>query len=140
MVAPTTIAVGREVLRAVPRAYREAALALGATPWEVVRIAVWPSARGGLVGAALLGLGRALGEATAMSMVLGARTDLPAGIAAPGHSAAALLLDQLGEASDPRHVAALGHLALVLLATSMIVHAAARLLVDRGIRRAGTGA
>lgn len=138
MVAPTTIAIGREVLRAVPRAYREAALALGATPWEVVRIAVWPSARGGLMGAALLGLGRALGEATAMSMVLGARTELPSGLSAPGHSAAALLLDQLGEASDPRHVAALGHVALALLATSMVVHAAARILVDRGIRRVGT--
>lgn len=138
MVAPTTTAVAREVLRAVPRAYREAAIALGATPWEVVRLAVWPSARGGLLGAALLGLGRALGEATAMSMVLGARTEVPGGLLAPGHSAAALLLHQLGEASDARHVAALGHVALALLAISMTVHALARVLVDRGLGRAGT--
>jgi phosphate transport system permease protein len=137
MVAPTTTAVGREVVRGVSRAQREAAIALGATGWEVVRIAVWPSARGGLLGAALLGLGRAVGEATAMSMVLGARADLPSGLTAPGASAAAILLDELGEAADPRHVAALGHLALALVVTSMLVHAAARLLVDRSAGGAG---
>jgi phosphate transport system permease protein len=135
MIVPTIATVAREVLRGVPAVYREAALALGATRWEVVRLAVLPSVGGGLLGAVLLGLGRALGEATAMAMVLGARMDMPESLEAPGYSAAALLLDQVGEAIDPGHVAALGHVALALLAVSMVSHATARVLVDRATRR-----
>lgn len=133
MLVPTIASASREVLRAVPTAYREAAIALGATRWEVVRIAVLPSAWGGLLGALLLGVGRALGEATVMAMILGARLDAPRGLASPGYSVAALLLDQVGEATAVAHLAALAHVTLALLVVSIGVHVAARLLVDRAV-------
>jgi phosphate transport system permease protein len=139
MIVPTIAGISREVFRAVPPAYREAALALGATRLEVVRLAVLPSVRIGLAGAVLLGLGRALGEATAMAMVLGARADVPTGWSSAGYSAAALLLDQLGEATDGRQAAALGHLALALVVGSLVVQATARLLLDRALGARGRG-
>ncbi len=131
MIVPTIAGVAREVVRAVPIGDREAAIALGATRWEVVRLVVLPAVRGGLAGAALLGLGRAVGEATVMSMILGGRVLLPTALASPGATASSLLLDQLAEATDPSHVAALGHVALALVLASAVSHAVARLLIAR---------
>jgi len=131
MIVPTIAGVAREVVRAVPDGDREAAIALGATRWEVVRLVVLPPARAGLVGAVLLGLGRAVGEATVMSMILGGRAQIPTALASPGATSSSLLLDQLAEATDPPHVAALGHVALALLLASLLSHAVARLLVAR---------
>ena len=131
MIVPTIAGVAREVVRAVPAGDREAAIALGATRWEVVRLVVRPAVRSGLLGAVVLGLGRAVGEATVMSMILGGRVLLPEALASPGSTAASILLDQLDEATDPPHVAALGHVALALVLTSLLSHAIARLLVAR---------
>jgi phosphate transport system permease protein len=131
MIVPTIAGVAREVVRAVPTGDREAAIALGATRWEVVSLVVLPAVRAGLAGAVLLGLGRAVGEATVMSMILGSRVVVPETLASPGATASSLLLEQLADATDPPHVAALGHVALALLTASILSHALARVLVAR---------
>lgn len=136
MVLPYIIAVAREVLAAVPSTQREAAIALGATQFEVVKGAVFPFARSGLVGAAVLGLGRALGETMAVTMVIGNRYDISASIFAPGYSLAAVIANEFSEAFSPIHLSALAGLALVLMGTTLVLNAGARLLVLRVARGA----
>jgi len=126
---PFITAVSREVLLAVPRTQREAALALGATRWETTRIAVLRYGRSGLIGAVLLGLGRALGETMAVTMVIGNRPEVAISLFAPGYTMASVIANEFTEAVGKLHLAALFEVALVLFLVSLVVNAVARLIV-----------
>ena len=129
MVLPYIAAVSREVLMAVPRSQREAALALGATRWESIRGAVLPYARTGILGGVILGLGRALGETMAVTMVIGNRHDISASLLAPGYTMASLIANEFTEASGDVHLSALMAVGFVLFVITLIVNAVARWLV-----------
>lgn len=136
MVTPYVMSVAREALAAVPGAQREAALALGATRWEAVRSAILPCARSGLIGAAILGLGRALGETMAVTMVIGNRHELATSLFAPGYTMAAAIANEFSEAVGDLHLAALAYVALLLFGVTVVVNAGARLLIWRVARGA----
>ena len=138
MVLPYVAAISREVLLAVPRAQREAALALGATRWEMIRGAVLPFARSGIIGGIILGLGRALGETMAVTMVIGNRDVISASLLAPGDTMASLIANQFSEASSQLHLSALMAVGLVLLVITLVVNAIARWLVWRTARGVAT--
>lgn len=129
MVLPYISAVSREVLRAVPRSQREAALALGATRWEMIRDAVIPNAKSGIVGGMILGLGRALGETMAVTMVIGNRPEISASLFAPGYTMASLIANEFSEATNDMHLSALMAVGAVLFLITIIVNAIARWLV-----------
>jgi len=131
MVIPTIAAVSRDVIRAVPADQREAMLALGATRWETIRLAVLPAARSGIIGAVLLGLGRALGETMAVTMVIGNRPEIPASIFAPGYTMAAVIANEFTEATSDLHLSALFGIGLGLFLLTLLVNILARLLVWR---------
>ena len=137
MIVTFISAVSREVLAAVPVAQREAALALGATRWEMTWQVVIPYAVPGIIGATILGLGRALGETMAITMVIGNRPDIPTSLFAPGYTMASVLANEFSEASDELHLAALMEIGLVLFGITILVNSVARLLVWRVARRAG---
>ena len=130
MILPTIASVTIEVLRTVPPPLREGAYALGATRWEAIRLAVLPYARGGIVGAALLGLGRALGETMAVTMVIGNSPEIHASLFAPGYSLPSVIANEFAEATGGVHVAALAGLGLVLFGITVVLNAAARLLLE----------
>ena len=140
MVLPFIASVSREVLLAVPRSQREAALALGATRWEMIQKAVVPFARTGIIGGVILGLGRALGETMAVTMLIGNRPEISASLFAPGYTMASLIANEFSEASNDLHLSALMAVGLVLLALTLIVNALARWLVWSVGKRAGVGA
>ena len=131
MVLPYIAAVSREVLMAVPRSQREAALALGATRWETITGAVVPYARSGIIGGVILGLGRALGETMAVTMVIGNRHELSASLFAPGYTMASLIANEFSEATTDLHLSALMAVGFVLFLITLIVNAIARWLVWR---------
>jgi phosphate transport system permease protein len=139
MVVPYVTAVSREVLRAVPETQREAALGIGATRWETVRIAVLPYGRSGLIGAVLLGLGRALGETMAVTMVIGNRPEISLSLFAPGYTMASVIANEFTEATSDLYLAALIEIGLLLFAITVLVNAVARLLVWRVARAAAGG-
>ncbi len=136
MVIPFIVSVGREVLLAVPREQREAALALGATRWESVWRVVLPYARPGLYGAIFLALGRALGETMAVTMVIGNRPEIAASLFAPGYSMAAVIANEFTEATGDLYLSALVEIGLVLFVLTMAINLAARLLVVATSRKA----
>jgi phosphate transport system permease protein len=129
MILPTIASVTIEVLKTVPASLREAALVLGATRWEAIRLAVLPHARAGIVGATLLGLGRALGETMAVTMVIGNTPEIRTSLFATGYTLPAVIANEFAEATSGEHVAALAGLALVLFGLSVLLNAAARLMV-----------
>jgi phosphate transport system permease protein len=129
MIVPYITAVSREVLLAVPNTQREAALALGATRWETTRIAVLRYGRSGLVGAILLGLGRALGETMAVTMVIGNRPEVALSLFAPGYTMASVIANEFAEATSDLYLAALIEIGLLLFVVTIVVNALARLLV-----------
>jgi phosphate transport system permease protein len=129
MTVPFIATVGREVLLAVPNTQREAALALGATSWETTRVAVLPYGRSGLIGAVLLGLGRALGETMAVTMVIGNRPEISASLFAPGYTMASVLANEFTEATSDLYLSALVEIGLLLFVVTVLVNALARLLV-----------
>jgi phosphate transport system permease protein len=131
MILPTVSSVSREVLRAVPLSLREGALALGATRWEMVRTAVLPYARSGLVGAIILGLGRALGETMAITMVIGNRADMSISLFAPAYTMASVIANEFTEATEELYLAALAEIGLLLFAVTVLLNIVARLLVWR---------
>jgi phosphate transport system permease protein len=139
MVMPYVMSVSREVLLAVPNTQREAALALGATRWEAVTTAVVPYARSGLVGAVILGLGRALGETMAVTMLIGNRHEIAASLFAPGYTMAAAIANEFSEAVGDLHLSALAYVAFLLFVVTVVVNAAARLLIWRVARGSGAG-
>ena len=134
MVLPYISAVSREVLMAVPRSQREAALALGATRWEMIRGAVIPYAKSGIIGGVILGLGRALGETMAVTMVIGNRHDLSASLFSPGYTMASLIANEFSEATGDLHLSALMAVGFVLFVVTLIVNGIARWLVWRVAR------
>jgi phosphate transport system permease protein len=129
MVVPYITSVSREVLLAVPGSQREAALGIGATRWETTRIAVLRYGRSGLVGAILLGLGRALGETMAVTMVIGNRPEVSLSLFAPGYTMASVIANEFTEATSELYVAALVEIGLLLLLVTIGVNGLARLLV-----------
>ncbi len=131
MILPIITAIARDSMLAVPLSQREAMLALGATKWEMISRAVLQYCRSGLVGAVLLGLGRALGETMAVTMVIGKTYEIDYSLFAPASTAASTLASEFSEASYPLYTAALIELALILLGITLLVNVAARLLVWR---------
>jgi phosphate transport system permease protein len=129
MILPTITSISIEVLQTVPGPLREAALALGATRWEAIRIAVVPYARAGIVGATMLGLGRALGETMAVTMVIGNSPSIRASLFAPGYSLPAVIANEFAEASGEMHTSALAALGLLLFAVTIVLNIVARILV-----------
>jgi phosphate transport system permease protein len=138
MVLPTISSVSREVLRAVPLSLREGALALGGTRTEMVRLVVLPYARSGLFGAVLLGLGRALGETMAITMVIGNRAEISASLFAPSYTMASVIANEFAEATQRLHLAALAEIGLLLFVVTVLLNIVARLLVGR-VRRGVEG-
>ena len=129
MILPIISSLTREVMTAVPRTQREAVLALGATRWEMIRMGVLRNARIGIVGAVILGLGRALGETMAVTMVIGNRPDIVKNLLAPAYSMASVLANEFTEASDSTYLSALVEIGLALFIITILVNALARLLV-----------
>jgi phosphate transport system permease protein len=129
MITPFIVSVTREVLLAVPRDQREAALALGSTHWESTWHVVLPYARVGVYGAVFLALGRALGETMAVTMVIGNRPEIAASLFAPGYSMAAVIANEFTEATGDLYLQALIEVGLVLFLLTMVINALARLLI-----------
>ena len=131
MVLPTIAWISRDVLASVPAELREGALALGATPWDVVRLVVLPHARRGLLGAILLGFGRAIGETMAVAAVVGSRPNVSFSLLSPGYTMASVIANEFPTATSELHVAALAEVGLTLLLLTLVFNVAARLLVAR---------
>jgi phosphate ABC transporter permease protein PstC len=132
MILPIVSAISREVLATVPAADKEAALALGATRWEMIRMAVLPYSRAGITGASMLGLGRAIGETIAVTLVIGNAPQIGHTIFAQGYTLAAVIANEFGEAAnDPVHRAALIGAGLVLFVLTLLVNMLARAFVRR---------
>ena len=131
MILPTIASVSRDVLLAVPNTIREGALALGATRWEMVWKAVLPCAKNGILGAVILGLGRALGETMAVTMVIGNRAEISWSLFSPGHSLASVIASNYAEASGDLYLAALTELGLILFGVTLLLNIMARLLIWR---------
>jgi phosphate transport system permease protein len=131
MVIPIIMAVSRDAIRAVPLQQREAMLVLGATHWETIQKAVLPYCRSGLVGAVILGLGRALGETMAVTMVIGNSYALTASLFSPGSTISSKIASEFSEASSGVFVGSLVELALILFAMTLLANVVARLLVWR---------
>jgi phosphate ABC transporter permease protein PstC len=135
MIIPIVSAISREVMATVPVEHKEAALALGATRWEMIRLAVLPYSRAGISGAAMLGLGRAIGETIAVTLVIGNAPQLSPHLFSQGYTLAAVIANEFGEAaSDPIHRAALIAAGLVLFVLTLVVNAIARWFVLRAER------
>jgi phosphate ABC transporter permease protein PstC len=132
MLIPIVSAISREVIATVPDDHKEAALALGATRWEMIRIAVLPYSRPGITGAAMLGLGRAMGETIAATIVIGNAPVIGHSLFDQGYTLAAVIANEFGEAAaDPLHRAALIAAGLVLFGLTLIVNIIARLFIVR---------
>jgi phosphate ABC transporter permease protein PstC len=142
MILPIVSAIAREVMATVPAEHKEAALALGATRWEMIRMTVLPYSRPGITGGAMLGLGRALGETIAVVVLIGDAPVVGHSIFTQGYSLAAVIANEFGEAAaTPSHSSALFAAGLVLFVLTLLVNIVARRFITRGQRgRRGTGA
>jgi phosphate transport system permease protein len=129
MILPIVSSLTREVMMAVPSTQREAVLALGATRWEMIRMGVLRNARIGIVGSIILGLGRALGETMAVTMVIGNRPEIVRNLLAPAYSMASVIANEFSEAFGDLYLSALIEIGLALFLVTIVVNALARLLV-----------
>lgn len=129
MIIPIVSSITREVLTVVPQHQREGVLALGATRWEMIRMGVLRNARAGIVGAVILGLGRALGETMAVTMVIGNRPEIAKSLFAPGYTMASVLANEFTEATGDVYLSALIEVGLALFLVTIVVNALARLMV-----------
>ena len=136
MVTPIISAVVRDVLTAVPGSQREAALALGATKWEMIRVVLVNGAPG-IAGAVILGLGRALGETMAVTMVIGNRPQISLSLFEPSYTIASAIANEFTEATDDLHLSALVELGLILFLVTFVVNGIARILVWNVTRKTG---
>ncbi|HXX64064.1 MAG TPA: ABC transporter permease subunit, partial [Bacteroidota bacterium] len=134
MVLPIIASISRDVMRSVPNLQREAALGLGATRWETTKV-ILTSAKSGILGATLLGLGRALGETMAVTLVIGNRSQIAASLFAPAYSMASVLANEFAEATTDMYTSALIEVALVLFVVTVILNGLARLIVWSVTRR-----
>jgi phosphate transport system permease protein len=130
MIVPTITSISREVLIAVPDTHREAAIGLGAHPWDVIRYAVLPAARSGILGAIILGLNRALGETMAVTMVIGNRPKVSASLLDPAYTMASVIANEFAEADSDTYLSALSEVALLLLGVALAMNLFARWLVS----------
>jgi phosphate transport system permease protein len=128
MILPIITSISRDVMKAVPDSQREASYALGATKWETIRV-VLKGAKSGILGATLLGLGRAIGETMAVTMLIGNRAELSWSLIDPAHTMASVLANEFAEASSTIHLSALIEIALILFIITMVLNAFARLVV-----------
>jgi phosphate transport system permease protein len=138
MVLPTVAAVSRDVIAAVPGSQREAALALGATRWETIRLGVLPYARSGILGAGILGLARGVGETMAVTMVIGNAPNISLSFFAQGYTMASVIANEFTEATTELYRSSLIEIGLLLLVVTLLINAAARLLVWRVSYSAGS--
>jgi phosphate transport system permease protein len=129
MIFPVISSISRDVMRVVPVSQREAALALGATRWEMIRLSVLRNARIGIVGSVILGLGRALGETMAVTMVIGNHPDIVKNLFAPAYTLASVIANEFTEATGDLYLSALIEIGLALFLVTIVVNAIARLLV-----------
>jgi ABC-type phosphate transport system permease subunit len=134
MILPIVAAIAREVITTVPAEHKEAGLALGATRWEMIRIAVLPYARSGIIGGAMLGLGRALGETIAVVLLIGDAPVIGHHVFSQGYSLASVIANEFGEATGV-HRSALFGAGLVLFVLTLAVNIVARAYVVHGARR-----
>jgi phosphate transport system permease protein len=134
MITPIVTSLSREVVATVPSIDREGAYALGATRWEMIRGVVWPHSQSGVVGAVLLGLGRAMGETIAVALVIGSSAVITSHLFSPGYNMPAVIANQFGEATGVFRAALMG-LGVLLFAFTIIVNIIARAVVDRSARR-----
>ena len=137
MIIPTICAVSRDTLLAVPQAQKEAALSLGATDWETTRVASIPYARSGIIGGIILGLGRAMGETMAVTMVIGNSDRIPTSLFSQGQTIASLIANELLSNTGPLQVSAILEAGLVLFVIVLIVNIVARILVWRVLKVGG---
>lgn len=139
MIIPTIASISREVLSVVPDAQREAALALGATKWEMIRTAVLTYARSGILGAMIIGLGRAIGETMSVTMVIGNKPEVPDSIFDPAYTMASVIANEFNEASSDIYLSTLIEIGFLLFAVTLLVNIIARFLVwstSRGVQEA----
>jgi phosphate transport system permease protein len=136
MIVPTIAAVSRDVFQAIPRAQREAAVALGATSWEMIWQVMVPYGLSGILGAVILGLGRALGETMAVTMVIGNSIEGSLSLLRPGYTMSSIIANEFAEAVNPLHTQALVEIGLVLFIMTLLLNIIARFLVWRVARRA----
>ncbi len=134
MITPIVTSLAREVIATVPADDKEGAYALGATRWEMIRGVVWPHSQGGVVGAVLLGLGRAMGETIAVALVIGSSATITSHLFATGYSMPAVIANQFGESSGVFRAALMG-LGVLLFAFTIIINVIARGVVERSARR-----
>jgi phosphate transport system permease protein len=139
MIVPIITTISREVLLAVPATQREAAVALGATRWETIRMAVLPYGKSGILGAVILGLGRAIGETMAVTMVIGNTPQISWSLLAPAYTMPSVIANEFAEATGKLHGAALMEIGLILLLVTLVVNILARLLVWSVATGRGTG-
>jgi phosphate transport system permease protein len=138
MILPIIAAISWEVILAVPQSQREAAIALGATKWEMIRISVLPYAKSGILGAVILGLGRAIGETMAVTMVIGNNPQISFSLLAPAYTMPSVIANEFAEATSTLHYSALMEIGLLLLGITLLVNIFARLLIA-GISRKQKG-
>lgn len=134
MITPIVTSLSREVIATVPAIERESAYALGATRWEVITGAVWPHSQGGIIGAILLGLGRAMGETIAVALVIGSSATITSRLFAPGYNMPSVIANQFGEATGVFRAGLIG-LGVLLFVFTIIINVAARTVVERSARR-----
>ena len=135
MIIPIVTSLSREVMATVPATDKEGAYALGATRWEMIRGVVWPHSQTGIVGATLLGLGRAMGETIVVALVMGSSPTITSHLFTPGYSMPGVIANQFGEATVGEFRAALIGLGVLLFALTIIVNLSARAVVERNARR-----
>jgi phosphate transport system permease protein len=129
MIIPIISSITREVINAVPQQQREAVLALGATRWEMIRMGVLRNARAGILGGIILGLGRALGETMAVTMVIGNRPEIARSLFAPGYTMASVIANEFSEATGDLYLSSLVQIGLALFLVTIVVNVLAQLLV-----------
>jgi phosphate transport system permease protein len=138
MIFPTITAISRDVFRAIPNNQREAAMAMGATRWEMIYQVLVPYGTSGLLGAVILGLGRALGETIAVTMVIGNNLDLSSSLLHPGYTMASIIANEFTEATFDLYLNALIEIGLILFVITLLINVIARLLIWRVSQRTKT--
>ena len=138
MIVPIITSITKEVLRAVPVSQKEAAVALGATRWEMIRMAVLPYGRSGILGAVILGLGRAIGETMAVTMVIGNTPQISLSLLSPAYTMPSVIANEFAETTSKLHGAALMEIGLILMLVTLVINSLARLLLW-SVSRSGRG-
>jgi len=132
MIIPTIASITRDIFDTIPTLYKEGGFAIGMTRWEVISKIVFPQARSGMIGAVMLGFGRALGETMATTMVIGNSPTISASLFSPSYTLASVIANEFTEATSKIYISSLIELALLLFLISMIFNAIAKLFIKKG--------